>query len=347
MSINQADLTASRPVSASARNSGEHVLGTGPLELLVSRVEDLTPRIRKFELKSPRGAVLPLWTPGAHIEVPVALATGLETRCYSLMGDCELRDVYEIAVLRHEEGRGGSRFVHGGYREGMRLRCAYPSNHFELIPNRAPCVLIAGGVGITPIRAMAIALERHGTAFVLHYAARSPRETAFMQDLGDRFGTKVRFWHSEGDCPNRLDVASILRAVPITANVYVCGPPGLIQDVSDTAVGLGMPRSNIRSEMFAPAGPAARDHAFEVLLARSHTRVQISADETILDAVLAAGVAAEFGCRAGECGTCAVTVLEGDVDHRDTTLSDAERIVHRRACICVSRAKGTRLVLDL
>jgi ferredoxin len=117
--------------------------------------------------------------------------------------------------------------------------------------------------------------------------------------------------------------------------------------VTYTAVGLGMPRVNIRYELFSPAGPAACDHAFEVLLARSHTRVQVSADETILDAVLAAGVAAEFGCRAGQCGACAVTALEGDVDHRDTTLSDDERIVGRRACICVSRAKGARLVLDL
>jgi len=348
MSIDQAaDLIASRVVSASTAYPDARVRGTGPLELMVSGVEDLTPRIRRFELRSPRGGVLPPWTPGAHVAVPVALATGSEMRCYSLMGDCELRDVYEIAVLRNEEGRGGSMFVHDGYREGMRLRCAYPSNSFELIPNRGPCALIAGGVGITPLRAMAIALERRGTPFVLHYATRSPRETAFMQDLGDRFGTRVQFWHSAGDCPSRLDVAGILRAVPITANVYVCGPPGLIREVTDTAVGLGMPRANVRYELFSSAGPAACDHAFEVLLARSHTRVQVSADETILDAVLAAGVPAEFGCRAGQCGACAVTALEGDVDHRDTTLSDDERIVGRRACICVSRAKGARLVLDL
>lgn len=323
------------------------VLGTGPLELNIVAVEDLTPRIRQFTLRSPHGGQLPPWTPGAHILVPVELENGHATRHYSLLGDCDARDVYEIAVLRLDDGNGGSRRIHQTYCAGTRLRCELPSNHFELENGDAPCVLIAGGIGITPLHSMAIALTKRGTPFVLHYAARSPRETAFMRDIGDRFGTKANFWHSTGPHPNRLDVNGILGNAPPTSRVYVCGPESLVQAVIESGERHGMPRANIRHELFSPVSGLSRDHAFEVELTREGKVIHVPANQSILDAVLAAGITAEFGCCAGQCGTCAVTVVEGEVDHRDTVLSEEQRTVERRACICVSRAMGPRLVIDL
>ena len=346
MSNSQAVNYSSSP-SFAAWAVDEPALGSGPLELTVTRVEDLTPRIRRFELRAPHGGRLPPWTPGAHIAVPVALEPALQTRSYSLLGDSDNRDVYEIAVLRHDDGSGGSCMIHQSYRAGMRIRCHPPSNDFELEAGDRPCVLIAGGIGITPLRSMAIALAKRGVPFTLHYAARSSRETAFMQDLGDRFGAKVRYWHSTGPHPDRLDVAAILRGVPRTTLVYVCGPSGLLQAVIDTGERLDMPRANIRYELFSPAATSASDHAVDVVLARSGKVIRVPPNQSILDAVLAAGVTAKFGCRAGQCGACAVTVLEGEAEHRDTVLSDEERTVKRRACICVSRAKGARLIIDL
>lgn len=336
------DATATRQHPA-----GLAVLGAGPLELTVARVDDLTPRIRRFELRSPRGIPLPPWTPGAHIAIPVLLASGEDTRCYSLHGDCDDRSVYEIAVLRHDDGRGGSRAIHQTYHAGTHIRCEPPSNYFELDASGAPQILIAGGIGITPLRSMATHLAKRGTAFSLHYAARSPLETAFLHDLEDRFGAHTRFWHSQKPHSHRIDVDIILSAAPSNARIYVCGPNSLVQAVIDAGERYGLPRENIRYELFSPAAADVKTHAFDVVLARSGRTCHVPENQSILDTVLKAGVAAKFGCRAGRCGACAVTVLAGEVDHRDKVLSDAQRKVERHACICVSRATGSLLVIDL
>ena len=342
MSIEQ---SAAPAMSAPARETVREHLGAGPLELVISRIEDLTPRIRRYELRSPAGAPLPAWTPGAHISLPVPGAAGAETRCYSLMGDCEERDVYEIAVLRHDSGDGGSLTIHHDYHPGLRLQCAPPVNHFPLDPGTSPVLLIAGGIGITPIRSMAIALARRDADFVLHYATRAPAETALAGDLIRRFGDQVRIWHSATG--RRLQLPELLAPFSRHGRVYVCGPARMIDAAFEAGERVGFPRANIRAERFVAAAPASSDHPFDVHLARSGRTIHVAADQSILDAVLASGVAAQFGCQAGVCGACAVGVVEGDVDHRDTVLSDEQRSVGRQACICVSRARGSRLVIEL
>ena len=330
----------------SERNTAA-ALGTGPLELTVAGASDLTPRIRRFELRAAAGGQLPAWTPGAHLDMPVHLATGLATRSYSLIGDCAQRDHYEIAVLRDDAGKGGSLAMHRDYASGRVVRCGLPANQFELHTDERPCILIAGGIGITPIRSMAIELQRRGAEFALHYAARSVTETALMDDLCDRFGAKISFWHSDGAPTNQLNIQKVMAGLPGDGAVYVCGPLGLIQAAIDVSARLDLPSTCVRFERFSSATPQAADHAFDVVLRVSSRVVHVRANQTILDAVLAAGIPAAFGCRAGQCGTCAVDVLAGEVDHRDTVLDDADRNLFDRMCICVSRAKFERLEIDL
>lgn len=345
MSIEQAAVTSPARVREPMRDSARASLGAGPLELVIANVADLTPRIRRFELRAPAGGALPPWTPGAHIAVPVLGASGADTRSYSLMGDCDVRDVYEIAVRRDDDGRGGSRSVHHDFRLGLRLRCGMPANTFELTTGSGPVLLIAGGIGITPIRAMAISLVKRNTDFALHYATRSPAETALAVDLVRRFEDRVRFWHSTSGY--RLHLPSLISAWPRHGQVYVCGPAPMIEAVLTAGESLDFPSQSIHFERFVAAVPTSSDHAFDVHLARSGRTVHVPSDTSVLDALLAAGVPAEYGCQAGVCGSCAVGVLEGEVDHRDTVLSDEQRTFERRACICVSRAKGARLVIDL
>lgn len=319
----------------------------GPLLLQVSRVEPLTPRIRHYELRAPAGGALPPWTPGAHIEVPVRLPSGSETRRYSLMGDCERRDVYEIAVLREDQGRGGSLAVHQDYREGLVLACSEPDNRFELHAGPEPALLIAGGIGFTPLRSMAICLERRGTPFRLHVASRTEADTALKQDFMEKFGARVQFWYSSGATPNRLDVNRVVHGLAPETFVYVCGPARLVDDVLGACARIDLPSSQIRHERFQASTASAHEHAIDVHLQRSGKTIHVAAGVSILDAVLAAGIDAPQGCRSGQCGACAVDVLDGKPDHRDVALNDADRLLFDRMCICVSRAKGARLVIDL
>lgn len=329
-----------------ASESG-NVLGRGPVKLVVTRAEFLTPRIKRFELRSANGEALPEWTPGSHIQIPVRISGARATRSYSLMGDCEQRDAFEISVLREDNGRGGSRYVHSAFQVGMTLATSEPTNHFELHDDGRPSLLIAGGIGITPLRSMAIALAKRNRRFALHYAARAPEETALRADLLARFGPDVRFWYSRGPRPNRLDLSKILNTHTPSTVIYVCGPIGLIQSVLNMVDEIQFSRENVRYERFVSAEPSPDNHAFDVHLTRSGKIVHVTEGVTILDAVLEAGVAAEFGCRIGECGACAVDLLDGDADHRDTALDENDRKSGGRVCICVSRARGDRLAIDL
>lgn len=261
------------------------------------------------------------------------------------MGDCRQRGRYEIAVLREPTGRGGSEAMHRDCQVGSILHCNPPVNHFELVEHATNYILIAGGIGITPIRTMAIELQRRGAPFMLHYATRTADETVLKQDIADQFGANVMFWHSIDGA--RLDVQAVMSGISTGGAVYVCGPASLIQAAIDALDPLGLPRSILHFETFTAAAPNTSDHAFEVVLKRSAQTVRVRPDQTILDAVLAAGIDAPFGCRAGECGVCAVGVLGGEPDHPDTVLDESNRAVPGHLCICFSRARNGSLVIDL
>ena len=236
--------------AANDDSSGDSVLGDGPLELVISGVRQLAPHVRAFELRDPNGNELPPVEPGAHLKVPVRLANGeLTERHYSIASNPTRRDAYEIAVLREEEGAGGSRAVHNSYEIGMTLRVGLPENHFPLHGDERPALLIAGGIGITPIKSMAQALEQRGTEFHLHYAGRSRSEMPYRDRLQRQFEERLSVY--SGADGERLDLESVLRQAPPNALVYLCGPDRLIAGVMAAAKAVGFPRDQIRLERFS------------------------------------------------------------------------------------------------
>ena len=321
-------------------------IGNGPLSLQISAVRQLTPRIRAFELRAADGAELPLVQAGGHLDMPVPLAGSVtSTRRYSITSHPQQRSVYEIAVLREDAGRGGSAAVHAAFQLGMTLNCALPGNDFELHADSRPTVLIAGGIGVTPIQAMAHHLRSVGRSFELHYAAGSAAQAAYLPALAQMFEAELRFYPA--DQGQRLDVTSVLACAATDAVFYVCGPAVLIDAVRAAARLAGIPEERVRFERFLTAPMTSTNKPVDVLLQRSGRRLCVAPDQTILEAVEAAGVAAPAGCRNGSCGTCRVKVLGGTPLHRDEALSDDERTRAGLMCICVSRAESAGLTLDL
>ena len=327
-----------------AQRTAPDALGEGPLALVVAGVNELTPRIRAYTLRAADGGELPPVTAGAHVDLPVPLAGGrVATRRYSIASDPARRDEWEFAVLREDDGGGGSAAVHAHYRVGLRLNAALPGNDFRLADDARPAVLIAGGIGITPIRAMAHALRAAGRDFTFHYAAGSRGEMAWGAELAQEFGPRLTTYAS--DTGTRLDVDRLLRTSPPDARIYVCGPARLIDAVRETAA-LNGAADRVISERFSP-DRRATDSPFVVELRRSGRRIDVPAGQTILEAVEAAGVSAPSSCRSGICATCATRVLDGTPEHRDAALSDVERDGAGLMCICVSRAHTPSLALDL
>lgn len=319
-------------------------LGKGPLALVVAGVCELTPHVRAYVLRAADGGPLPPVAAGAHLDLPVPLTDDrVVTRRYSIASDPARRDTWELAVLREEHGSGGSAAVHAGYSVGLSLNVTHPGNDFPLHDDARPAVLIAGGIGITPIRAMAYALQSSRRDFRLHYAARSRREMAWGEHLPREFGPHLSRYFS--DTGPRLDIDALLRDAPADALVYACGPARLIDAVHAAAQRHGAV-GRVRGEHFTPQRRAC-DAPIAVELRRSGRRVEVRPQQSILEALEAAGVATPFSCRTGICGTCASKVLDGTPEHRDTALSAAERDRAGLMCICVSRASTPDLVLDL
>ena len=320
-------------------------LGDGPLELVIAGIRQLAPRVRAYELRDPNGDALPAVAAGSHLQVPVQLTDGTTTtRHYSICSNPARRDIYEIAVLREDKGTGGSNAVHALFDVGLHLHCQLPQNHFQLHTDKRPAVLIAGGIGITPIKAMAQTLKARDNVLQLHYAGRSTHEMAFRDRLMREFGDALIVYRSaEGE---HMDIEQILSTAPDDAAIYVCGPGRLINAVTATAKALSIDVERIRVERFA-ASVTPDSKPVQLELRRSGKQLQVAANQSLLDAMLDAGVEAPFGCKTGNCKSCAVTVLDGDPDHRDSALSAAERDDYQLMCPCVSRASSNHLVLDI
>lgn len=314
------------------------------LTLRVSDVRDEAARIRSFELRDPRGAELPPFEAGAHLQVEVELPDGRAAqRHYSLLGDPRDRSRYWIAVLLEAEGRGGSRFMHERIEPGSSLRVALPENGFPLI-DAEHCMLIAGGIGITPILGMVRTLGQRGRSYELHYAARTPARMAFRGAIEALAGDKAQFYFTHVERSRLVDLEALLATPRPGAHVYVCGPTAMINAVTSLGEKAGWPRSRIHVESFgATLGPD--DRVVEVHLERSALTVRVAPGETILDAILNAGVEAPFECRRGECASCMTRIVAGEPDHRDVCLSQELRKSYM--CTCVSRARSGHLTLDL
>jgi ferredoxin-NADP reductase len=307
----------------------------------VAAVRDVAVDIRSYELVAADGRPLPAWTPGSHIDVHVP--AGL-VRQYSLCGDPALGDRYRIAVKKEAAGRGGSLSMHEDVEADDVLAIGLPRNYFPFVTDAARSLLIAGGIGITPIYAMVHALARNGDqAWTLHYCARSAAHAAFCEELRHLAPGRLVEHFSEAPV---LDVASLLAEVEPDVHVYCCGPVGLMSAVKGACASRDPKR--VHFEWFAaPPVDHSRDQAFEIELARSGIVATVPADRTILQVVRECGVDAPSACEEGVCGTCESVLLSGDADHRDLLLSADEREQNHSIMICVSRARSKRLVLDL
>jgi len=295
-----------------------------------------------IELRDPSGAQLPEFAPGAHIDLH--LACGL-VRSYSLCGAPEVRDRYTVGVLLDRNSRGGSRFVHEQLRVGATLTVAAPRNHFALDEDAAHTVLVAGGIGVTPIVCMARRLAERRRSFTLVYCARSRDEAAFVEQLS-AYGDAVRF-HFDDEAGAPPDLKAMLGGQDGSTHFYCCGPGPMLNAFEAACEAHGYP--NVHIERFAadPSTEAVQEGEYSVMLQRSGRNVQVPSGKLLLDAILEAGVQVEYSCREGVCGSCETAVIEGCPDHRDSVLSSSERASNKTMMVCVSGCKGPRLVLDL
>lgn len=302
--------------------------------------------IASFELVSCDGTALPAFNAGAHVDVHVA--PGI-VRQYSLCNSPEDHGVYRIAVLNEPDSRGGSAGMHAQIHEGSTLRISTPRNHFSLASGATRSVLLAGGIGITPILAMARTLHAEGSPFDLHYCGRSATRMAFIDELmGAAFAPSVQIHCDDGAQEQRFDAQRVLIAQQPGVHLYVCGPTGFMNFVLSSARLAGWPEEQLHREYFAAAPvDTSGDGSFSVQLAKSGKHLEVPANKSALEVLLACGIDLPYSCEAGVCGTCVTRVLEGTPDHRDSFLTDAEKAAGNQFTPCCSRAHTSSLVLDL
>ena len=313
------------------------------LTVRIDRVWDETPEIRCFELRADNGTHLPPADPGAHIDVHPA--EGL-VRQYSLWNGPDDRDRYLIGVKREPDSRGGSAAMHG-LAEGDTLAISEPRNNFPLADGNGPHILLAGGIGITPLHAMAQRLAAEGRDHHLHLFARSHEHAPFRSALEPNPHASIH----PGLVPPKLDcvLADLLSARSDGAHFYLCGPGPFMDLVRKIATDHDWPEDHVHLEYFS-ADPDALEldgEAFEVVLQRSGTTFVVADDQTIIEAMEEAGIDILTSCEQGVCGTCVTNVIEGEPDHRDLYFNASEHASGKLITPCVSRCKGRRLVLDL
>jgi len=302
--------------------------------------------ICSYELASVDGSPLPPFSAGSHLDVQ--LPNGL-TRQYSLCNDPAESHRYVIGVLKAPDSRGGSRAMHDAVAEGDTLTISAPKNHFPLAHEARRSLLLAGGIGITPILCMAQRLHVIGAEFALHYCSRSRERTAFHDRIRNSgFAGKAAFHFDDGEASQKLDLAGLLAKPESGTHLYVCGPRGYMDAVLGTARARGWPEQQLHYEFFSgEASHLATDGSFEVKLASSGKVISIGKEQTVVQALAQQGIEIPTSCEQGVCGTCLTRLLEGEADHRDMYLTPQEHARHDQFLPCCSRAKSPLLVLDL
>lgn len=322
------------------------------LQLRVLEARLLCPQIRLLRLAAADGAPLPAFKPGAHIRVRVQADRGGPWRHYSLVqlepdaAALQAPQQYTIAVRLEADGRGGSRFMHERVQVGDTLAVLAPRNDFALIEDGSAAVLVAGGIGITPLATMASWCIAHARPVRMYYAGRSRAAMAFVEPLARLLGPRLTL-HTDDTAGGPLDAAAIVARLQPSERLYVCGPRPMLDSFLAAAQRHGWPRERLHFELFSAPAVAPDAAEVEIELARTRRTLRVPADKSILDALLEAGCDLPFDCRRGECGVCRVDVLDGDIDHRDYVLTDAEHAAGNVMQVCVSRARSRRLVLDL
>jgi len=312
------------------------------MQLRVRSITYLAEAINGYELVDPRGRDLPRFTAGAHID----LRFGEFARQYSLCNDPAERRRYCIAVLREEETRGGSRYLHDTIRAGDLLEVSMPRNNFPLDEDAERHLLIAGGIGIAPIMSMIAELQRRRVDFHLHYCTRSAERTAFREHLTPIAADgRVHFHYDDGDPTRGLDIAATLRNPAAGTHLYYCGPAGLMAVAAEAAK--AWPAGTVHREYFTPppAASVVEDKPFRVRLAKRGVEYEIPVGETIIRVLRRHGITVPTSCELGYCGACVTRYIEGEPDHRDQVLREYGR--GRFVLICCARSKTPVLHLDL
>jgi vanillate O-demethylase ferredoxin subunit len=323
------------------------------LELKVTKVKDLTSKVKMFELMPAAGGELPAFEAGAHIDIK--MPNGI-IRSYSLANNPEERNRYVTAILKEVAGKGGSIWMHENVKVGDVLTTTEPIQNFPLSEDATQSVLLAGGIGITPILAMGYRLKALGKKVHMHFCARSVEETPFTDEVKAVFGDDVTFHHDGGDPSKGINLKETFADHEEGEHLYVCGPPGILNATREAAS--HWPDGTVHFELFtsartdeevAEAEAASRtNEAFEIELAQSGVTLTIPADRTILDVMIEEGFGVPYACEEGWCGACIIPMLGGKADHRDEVLSNAEKESNEKIQVCVSRAlPGEKLILDM
>ncbi|QPS78221.1 MULTISPECIES: PDR/VanB family oxidoreductase [Delftia] len=302
--------------------------------------------ICSFELVAVDGQGLPAFSAGSHVDVQVSEGV---TRQYSLCNDPAESHRYVIAVLKDPNTRGGSKAMHERVQPGDVLTISPPKNHFPLAHGASRSLLLAGGIGVTPILCMAERLSVLGGKFEMHYATRSRDRTAFAARIQQApYASRVQFHFDDGAPEQKLDVGRVLTGAGAGTHLYVCGPKGFMDHVLSTAHAQGWPEAEMHYEFFgAVVAKTDEDQSFRVKLASSGRIILVPKEKTVVQALVAAGVEVPTSCEQGVCGTCLTRVLEGEPDHKDFYLTPAEQAANDQFMPCCSRSKSPMLVLDL
>lgn len=308
------------------------------LELVAKGITDITPRIKLFHLDSASGAPLPAYTPGSHLTFDLG---ELGVRSYSLIDWPDSAGGYRIAVQREDDGQGGSKAMHD-LNVGDTITATPPKNDFELVAGDGPFLLLAGGIGVTPMISFATDLQARGATFDFHFTTRSADVCPFDAELKAHF-EPLRLWHDDS---KPIDLQELIKSAKPNAQIYCCGPKGMIDAVREIAGAQGVPNDQIHFELFATPVAEEGDQPFEVEINDGQV-FTIPPGQTIVEVLEEAGVDVMFDCQRGDCGICQTDVIDGIPDHRDVVLSDSERESNKVMQICVSRAKSARLVLDI
>ena len=325
----------------------DHQLGLDKrptMTVKVQWVRDVSSTVKMFKLIHPTGGLLPRFTPGSHIIVHMRDGDKVHRNSYSLLNaGIGERLTYFIAVQLADNSKGGSKYLHERVERGSELTISVPANCFPPAEHAAKHLLIAGGIGITPLIAHRFYLKQQGEAIELHYAFRSGETAAFTDELVfENDPTSHLYDESLGQ---RLDIPALIRRQPLGTHLYTCGPEGFMDAAIEAAEALGWPEDSIHVERFG-AAPRKGDLPFEVICKCSGKTLEVGADELLIDSLERAGYEIPFACRSGSCGSCETRVLEGAIIHRDSVLTAAERAEGNKMMVCVSRGTG-RLILDI
>lgn len=311
------------------------------IPVVIKDMKDETAFVKRFTLVSVNGKPLPKFSGGAHISTYIE-DKELLVRQYSLTSSPDDTKHYQIGVRLSEASRGGSRYWHQKMKVGDKLHISYPKNHFPLSFKAKHHVFYAAGIGITPFLSMMNELHSSDTSFELHYASKTEEACAFYEFLKEHYPKHCRFYFSNKK--QRIDSSS-LEEHAIGTHVYFCGPESFISNLTQSAYQLGYPPSAVHTERFAPPQPKDMQ-PFNVQL-KDGTLVKVAKDQTLLEALLNKGIKAPYSCRVGRCGTCELKVVEGEIVHYDSFLSEEQKQSQSKILTCVSRAKSDMLVLDV